>query len=117
MSQIPERSRSKSSTVLNVSYNLLYPGLSTSPPKLRFRSLLFFTHSLALQLFLQMHNLLSEKYKNMKYMLKFELLLVFNNNSVSKTHKLSIRFMSLNVIIKNSNYMKNFELRNVTITN
>ena len=32
MSQIPERSRSKASTVLTVSYNLLHLGSSTSPP-------------------------------------------------------------------------------------
>ena len=32
MSQIPERSKSKTSTALTVSYNLLHPGSSTSPP-------------------------------------------------------------------------------------
>ena len=48
MSQIPERSRSKTSTALTVLYNLLHPGSSTSsPPTIRLHSLLSFTHSLA----------------------------------------------------------------------
>ena len=47
MSQIPERSRSKTSTALTVSYNCFTLDHLRRPPTIRLHSLLSFTHSLA----------------------------------------------------------------------
>ena len=49
MSQIQKRNRLKTPTALPVSYNLLHPGPSTSPPSnnIRLYSFLSFMHSLA----------------------------------------------------------------------